>query len=219
MLIFIAISCFLYAIVFVNSNTSHVNLYLLVGNKNYFCFDDSNTSHVNLYHHPRSRLHLLLSIQIHLMLIFIAGIIDENIFNLDSNTSHVNLYHNGMEHDARRLLYANTAHVNLYPESLWEVQGIVGIQIHLMLIFIRISCWKQYMSTAIQIHLMLIFIVMGISTLAFLPYSNTSHVNLYRKPWFNKEVMLKIQIHLMLIFIHLAFFTTQALSLFKYISC
>ena len=99
------------------------------------------------------------SIQIHLMLLFIcissAGLFFKNQFKYiscyclsarngfhglyieNSNTSHVIVYPETREKEPEAEGYSNTSHVIVYPYASGSFKVCPGIQIHLMLLFIR----------------------------------------------------------------------------------
>ena len=144
-----------------------------------------------------------ITIQIHLMLLFILYFIPSRFLILHSNTSHVIVYplyyrsqsllyyHSNTSHvivyritsvsHFPRNLYSNTSHVIVYPGRgeyyFWNLQ------------FKYISCYCLscigswlYISDVIQIHLMLLFISFCSRQSSQTPYSNTSHVIVYLFP-------------------------------------
>ena len=160
-------------------------------------YEHSNTSHVNLYLKPSTYSSFGLSIQIHLMLIFISP--GSFCQNLESYIQiHLMLiFITDVIEVGVNVVYSNTSHVNLYRTSrgCWGVQ--FRIQIHLMLIFIFPGTASIVRHMIIQIHLMLIFISM----------------RQYLRP------LSAIQIHLMLIFIFSSWSSSESSLSFKYISC
>ena len=142
-----------------NSNTSHVNLYLY-RRRRYCCKRTySNTSHVNLYRshssdHRRTlciQIHLMLIfiqishksfyfqlfIQIHLMLIFICSVTGgygcEYCIQIHLMLIFISEQELRVGGVAR---HSNTSHVNLYQHCITHYFSLHMIQIHLMLIFI-----------------------------------------------------------------------------------
>ena len=93
---------------------SHVNLYPTIAAYKDKVYVDSNTSHVNLYLRGADQKEQVLQIQIHLMLIFIGIAAYLSVVLNDSNTSHVNLYPFALRSIRSLQTYSNTSHVNLY---------------------------------------------------------------------------------------------------------
>ena len=106
-----------------HSNTSHVNLYLEAILFHILHKIHSNTSHVNLYLIALYSPAVTVSIQIHLMLIFIVLCTAwKKKVHLYSNTSHVNLYLSLKQFSGKTYMYSNTSHVNLYQNVLSSVR-------------------------------------------------------------------------------------------------
>ena len=142
-----------------NSNTSHVNLYLY-RRRRYCCKRTySNTSHVNLYRSHSSDHRRTLCIQIHLMLIFICSVTGgygcEYCIQIHLMLIFISEQELRVGGVAR---HSNTSHVNLYQHCITHYFSLHMIQIHLMLIFINAPAPELKFFVVIQIHLMLIFI-------------------------------------------------------------
>ena len=96
-----------------------------------------------------------------------------------SNTSHVIVYPSRRRGSVSGVLDSNTSHVIVYPDPPETPAQISGIQIHLMLLFIRSLCLARFSLFHIQIHLMLLFIVVDHVKTHVSRNSNTSHVIVY----------------------------------------
>ncbi len=137
MLLFISLSC--------NSKTSYpliqihlMLLFILLHKQIRKDSTNSNTSHVIVYLAPDICVGCKDCIQIHLMLLFIAALL-----NLVSKVRN----------------HSNTSHVIVYLLHPVPFCNPLIIQIHLMLLFIQIFRKENLTSTLIQIHLMLLFIL------------------------------------------------------------
>ena len=148
-----------------NSNTSHVILYLKESGMDLTDDQYSNTSHVILYRRFYGILevvktnsntsHVILypirdsiscsnyQIQIHLMLFFIlSALYHLTTFSRFKYISCYSLSHPLVSIGLSRM-DSNTSHVILYPNKSCSGRDITGIQIHLMLFFIpRISAFS-----------------------------------------------------------------------------
>ena len=142
-----------------DSNTSHVPIYLL---KIFLFFQDlwhSNTSHVPIY--------LSMNIQFLLLLQF-------------KYISCSNLSRNRFT-TSRSKSYSNTSHVPIYQKLHRLQNGWKNIQIHLMFQFIQIPMEWEVEEESIQIHLMFQFIdareceVIGNILFKYISCSNLSY--------------------------------------------
>ena len=123
--------------------------------------EDSNTSHVIVYRSPGGSFPPVSGIQIHLMLLFIPHKLRKTLGMNHSNTSHVIVYRDLDQRGGG----ADGAfkYISCYCLSTWRCPELVGtgIQIHLMLLFIKSLYGKERRRPVIQIHLMLLFIQYG----------------------------------------------------------
>ena len=120
------------------SNTSHVIVYL--GNKRGSLHRTETFKYISCYclSNIKQSSGLSLSIQIHLMLLFILPPSRKERKKNNSNTSHVIVYHAVCFGQDPFSLHSNTSHVIVYqPFLTWPPTGTV-IQIHLMLLFILV---------------------------------------------------------------------------------
>ena len=206
----------------INSNTSHVIVYLIGRNKSVhvtvfkyiscYCLSistvfqntvgvNSNTSHVIVYQPLRHTMwwHLSYSNTSH-VIVYRGRSMNAALTISNSNTSHVIVYRiNGRyERTKKQFKYIScyclsSANYHSRPPLWWfkyiscyclswfgyQSTWIVSIQIHLMLLFIRILPSPLLCRHRIQIHLMLLFIPICRQIASTKPYSNTSHVIVY----------------------------------------
>ena len=200
----------------------------------------SNTSHVIVY--PGCLLQVITTIEFKYISCYCLSQpqLQINLYYMDSNTSHVIVYH-GRAHET--VIVDLFKYISCY--CLSQLGGVVKnnfhkfkyiscyclssscpapgwhnpIQIHLMLLFIRISSFSHLVGI-IQIHLMLLFIFNFVN--AFSSFLNIQiHLMLL---FIDLGTLLSllhasIQIHLMLLFIKISIKRIAQLMGFKYISC
>ena len=163
----------------INSNTSHVLIYLSRSMLLTMFGTNSNTSHVLIYPRRFSTAASTSAIQIHLMFLFIVT-------------------KSGGTVRAFEFKYISCSYLSVeYSKKIQPLR----IQIHLMFLFILVLCFSVSSVKRIQIHLMFLFIdVSSVKRIDFrlFKYISCSYLSLSAKPETGTK---SIQIHLMFLFI------------------
>ncbi len=205
------------------SNTSHVLIYQLRDMyvfPSFFKFKYISCSYLS---GKRHRAGVQYQIQIHLMFLFINSFIPtvplhplfkyiscsylsytvayRCVCSYNSNTSHVLIYLEQIRPHLPTLLHSNTSHVLIYLQVVGKRSIDVGIQIHLMFLFIKHNHHIYKRTGYIQIHLMFLFIAKPNNipkvptTFKYISYSYLSLCIVQCTSFY------QIQIHLMFLFI------------------